>query len=44
MIRYELAPEIESKLKRITRKLKMNHIDLDRVKGCEVTVPQVKES
>ena len=33
MIRYELAPEIESKLKRITRKLKMDHIDLDRVKG-----------
>ena len=33
MIRYELAPEIESKLKRITRKLKMDHIDLDRVRG-----------
>ena len=33
MIRYELAPEIESKLKRITRKLKMDYIDLDRVKG-----------
>ncbi len=33
MIRYELAPEIESKLKRITRRLKMDHIDLDRVKG-----------
>jgi predicted metallopeptidase len=33
MIRYELAPEIESKLKRISRKLKMDHIDLDRVKG-----------
>jgi predicted metallopeptidase len=33
MIRYELAPGIESKLKRITRKLKMDHIDLDRVKG-----------
>ena len=33
MIRYELAPKIESKLKRITRKLKMDHIDLDRVKG-----------
>jgi predicted metallopeptidase len=33
MIRYELAPEIESKLKRISRKLKMDHIDLERVKG-----------
>jgi predicted metallopeptidase len=33
MIRYELAPEIESKLKRISRKLKMDHIDVDRVKG-----------
>ncbi len=33
MIRYEMAPEIESKLKRITRKLKMDHIDLDRVRG-----------
>jgi predicted metallopeptidase len=33
MIRYELAPEIESKLRRITRKLKMDHIDLDRVRG-----------
>jgi predicted metallopeptidase len=33
MIRYEMAPEIESKLKRITRKLKLDHIDLDRVKG-----------
>ncbi|MBI4767764.1 MAG: metallopeptidase [Deltaproteobacteria bacterium] len=33
MIRYELAPEIESKLKRITRKLKMDHIDLNRVRG-----------
>jgi predicted metallopeptidase len=33
MIRYELAPEIESKLKRISRKLKMDHIDLNRVKG-----------
>jgi predicted metallopeptidase len=33
MIRYELAPEIETKLKRITRKLKMDHIDLDRVRG-----------
>ena len=33
MIRYELAPEIESKLKRITRKLKLDYIDLDRVKG-----------
>ncbi len=33
MIRYELSPEIESKLRRITRKLKMDHIDLDRVRG-----------
>lgn len=33
MIRYEFAPDIESKLKRIARRLKMNHIDLDRVKG-----------
>jgi len=33
MIQYELAPDIESKLKRISRRLKMNHIDLDRVKG-----------
>ena len=33
MIRYELAPDIESKLKRISRRLKMNHIDPDRVKG-----------
>jgi predicted metallopeptidase len=33
MIRYEFAPEIESKLKRISRKLKLDHIDLDRVKG-----------
>jgi predicted metallopeptidase len=28
-----MAPDIESKLKRISRRLKMNHIDLDRVKG-----------
>jgi predicted metallopeptidase len=33
MIRYEMAPEIESKLRRISRKLKMDHIDLDRVRG-----------
>jgi predicted metallopeptidase len=33
MIRYELASDIESKLKRIARRLKMNHIDLNRVKG-----------
>lgn len=33
MIRYEFAPDIESKLKRIARRLKMDHIDLNRVKG-----------
>jgi predicted metallopeptidase len=33
MIRYELAPDIESQLKRIARRLKMDHIDLSRVKG-----------
>lgn len=33
MIRYEMAPDIESKLKRISRRLKMDHIDLNRVKG-----------
>ena len=33
MIRYEMAPDIESKLKRISRKLKMDYIDQDRVKG-----------
>ena len=33
MIRYKMAPDIESKLKRISRRLKMDHIDLDRVKG-----------
>ena len=33
MIRYELAPEIESKLKRISKKLKMDHVDMDRVRG-----------
>lgn len=33
MIRYEFAPDIESKLKKIARRLKMNHIDLNRVKG-----------
>jgi predicted metallopeptidase len=33
MIRYELAPDIEVQLKRIARRLKMDHIDLTRVKG-----------
>jgi predicted metallopeptidase len=33
MIRYELAPDIEVQLKRIARRLKMDHIDLSRVKG-----------
>ncbi len=33
MIRYELAPDIESKFKRIARRLKMSYIDLNRVKG-----------
>ena len=33
MIRYELAPDIEAKLKRISRKLKMDHIILDRLVG-----------
>ena len=33
MIRYEMAPDIESKLKRISRRLKMDYIDVDRVKG-----------
>jgi predicted metallopeptidase len=33
MIRYEMAPDIESKLRRIARRLKMSHIDLQRVKG-----------
>jgi predicted metallopeptidase len=33
MIRYELAPDIEAQLKRIARRLKMDHIDLTRVKG-----------
>jgi predicted metallopeptidase len=33
MIRYKMAPDIESKLKRISRRLKMDHIDLDRIKG-----------
>jgi predicted metallopeptidase len=33
MIRYEMAPDIESQLKRIARRLKMDHIDLNRVKG-----------
>ncbi len=33
MIRYELASDIESKLKKIARRLKMNHIDLNRVRG-----------
>ena len=34
MIRYEFAPDIETKLKRIARRLKMNHIDLEPGKGC----------
>lgn len=33
MIRYETAPDIERKLKRIIKKLKMDHIDPERVKG-----------
>lgn len=33
MIRYELAPDIETKLKQIARRLKMNHVDLNRVRG-----------
>jgi predicted metallopeptidase len=33
MIRYELAPDIETQLKRIARRLKMDHIDLNRVRG-----------
>jgi predicted metallopeptidase len=33
MIRYELAPDIEKKLRRFARKLKMDYIDLDRVRG-----------
>jgi predicted metallopeptidase len=33
MIRYELAPDIEAQLRRIARRLKMDHIDLSRVKG-----------
>jgi predicted metallopeptidase len=33
MIRYELAPDIETKLRRIARRLKMDHIDLQRVRG-----------
>jgi predicted metallopeptidase len=33
MIKYELAPDIEAQLKRIARRLKMDHIDLSRVKG-----------
>jgi predicted metallopeptidase len=33
MIRYELAPDIERQLGQIARSLKMNHIDLKRVKG-----------
>jgi predicted metallopeptidase len=33
MIRYELAQDIETQLKRIARRLKMDHIDLSRVKG-----------
>lgn len=33
MIRYQTAPDIERKLKRIIKKLKMTHIDPERVKG-----------
>lgn len=33
MIRYELAPDIERELRRIARGLKMDHIDLKRVRG-----------
>jgi predicted metallopeptidase len=33
MIRYQMAPDIEAKLKRIARRLKMSHIDLSRVRG-----------
>ena len=33
MIRYELAPDIEKELRKITRSLKMDHIDLKRVRG-----------
>jgi predicted metallopeptidase len=33
MIRYEAAPDIERRLKRIIKKLNMSHIDPDRVKG-----------
>ncbi|MCD6576208.1 MAG: metallopeptidase [Nanoarchaeota archaeon] len=30
-IKYELSPEIESKVKDIVKKLNMNHIDLNRI-------------
>jgi predicted metallopeptidase len=33
MIQYEPAPDIETQLRRIARRLKMDHIDLKRVKG-----------
>lgn len=33
MIRYELAPDIEKELRKIARSLKMDHIDLKRVRG-----------
>jgi predicted metallopeptidase len=33
MIRYELAPDIEKELHQIARSLKMDHIDLTRVRG-----------
>ncbi len=33
MIRYELAPDIEKELRKISRSLKMDHIDLKRVRG-----------
>ncbi len=33
MIRYQLAPDIEAKIKRIVKRLKMDHIDLNRVVG-----------
>ncbi len=44
MIRYEMAPDIESKLKRISRRLKMNYIDWIESRGCEVTAPPEKGS
>jgi predicted metallopeptidase len=33
MIQYEPAPDIEAQLRRIARRLRMDHIDLKRVKG-----------